>query len=235
MNAPKDDLIRMVVPKVELRKNGDGKPLLFGHFAVFNQWTEINSLWEGNFMERVAPGAFKKTISENRDSFKVLYDHGFDPTIGNKPLGPIQEVKEDSRGAYYEVPLIDTDYNRDFIIPSTTEGLLGASFRFSVMQDSWVEKEGELPKRTLEELRLYEFGPVTFPAYEAATAGVRSRADMQLWERLDNTGRGDLVRLMQEAHSGAAEGTPAVGDGEEPDDSTPFLDAAREALERSKQ
>jgi hypothetical protein len=31
-----------------------------------------------------------------------------------------------------------------------------------------------LPERTIKELRLFEFGPVTFPAYQSATAGVRS-------------------------------------------------------------
>jgi HK97 family phage prohead protease len=221
----------MVVPNIELRANGNGMPTLAGHFAVFNKWAEIDSLWEGPFLERIAPGAFAKTIRENRSSIKVLYDHGFDPTLGNKPLGPIRVLKEDDKGAAYEVPLIDTDYNRDFIVPAATEGLLGASFRFAVEQESWEKKEGEMDKRTIEEVRLFEFGPVTFPAYEAATAGVRSRADMELWERLDKKGRKDLIRLMQQAHRGAAEGTPSVEDGGEPADATPFLDQARKALE----
>jgi len=31
-----------------------------------------------------------------------------------------------------------------------------------------------LPERTIHEVELFEFGPVTFPAYAGATAGVRS-------------------------------------------------------------
>jgi len=232
--APVDDLIRMLVPRIELRaaESEDALPTLFGHFAVFDEWTEIDSFWEGKFLERIAPGAFRKTIRENRDSIRVLYDHGMDPSLGNKPLGPIEELREDDVGAYYEAPLIDTDYNRDFVIPAAEAGLLGASFRFSVKKETWEEPEdeGKLRRRTLNEVRLFEFGPVTFPAYQAATAGVRSRADMQLWQRLDEKGRADLVRLMYQAldstsEDGADEVTPrseAASPAEEPAIATPF-------------
>jgi hypothetical protein len=40
-----------------------------------------------------------------------------------------------------------------------------------------------LPERTLQELRLHEFGPVTFPAYETATAEVRSLTDSFMLSR----------------------------------------------------
>ena len=44
---------------------------------------------------------------------RVLFEHGMDPQIGNKVLGPIEDLGEDKRGAYYTVPLLDTSYNRD--------------------------------------------------------------------------------------------------------------------------
>lgn len=238
LTAPTDDLLRARLaddaPLAEVREAGDGRQHLVGHFAVFNQWTEINS-WEGRFLERLAPGSARKTIVESRQSVKVLYDHGHDPTVGNKPLGPIESLEEDARGVRYDVALIDTDYNRDFIIPALRDGLLGASFRFSVVKESWVEPEratrhnpNKLPERTINEFRLFEFGPVTFPAYEAATAGLRSAADFDLWQRLDERGRAQLLDLFRQAHGlgtpgdGAArEGTPIVeppaDNGTEPD------------------
>src|SRR5689334_6845749 len=112
-HPPKEDLFRAIMPGVELRAaSGDGGPTMVGHFAVFNQWTEINSLFEGNFMERFSPGSFKKTISEGRDGMRVLFQHGHDPMVGDKPLGPIDELKEDGEGAYYEVPLLEASYVR---------------------------------------------------------------------------------------------------------------------------
>jgi hypothetical protein len=180
---PRENLIRALMPGPEFRALEDGTRKLTGHFGVFDQWTEIDSIWEGKFMERIAPGSFKKTFRENRDSMKVLFDHGHDPSIGQKPLGPIRELAEDETGAFYEVDLLDTSYNRD-LVPALKEGLLGASFRFRVMRET-IEDEPDasehnphgIPERTIQEVKVMEFGPVTFPAYEGATAGVRSLTD----------------------------------------------------------
>jgi hypothetical protein len=155
-----------------------------GHFAVLNQWTEINSIFEGAFMERFAPGAFKKTIRENRDSMRVLLEHGHDPSIGNKPLGAIRTLREDGEGAFYEVDLLDAGYVREDILPGLEKGLYGASFRFRVIREEVVEEPKAsaqnpkgLPERTVKEAEVMEFGPVTFPAYSGASAGIRSVTD----------------------------------------------------------
>jgi HK97 family phage prohead protease len=146
-------------------------PTLVGHFAVFNQWTEINSWFEGNFLERIAPGAFKKTFAENRSNMKVLFQHGMDPQIGDKPLGPIDTLKEDRTGGYYEVPLLDTGYVPR-AVPGLEADLYGASFRFAVMREEIVDEPGVsaynpkgIQERTIQEAKVIEFGPVTFPAY----------------------------------------------------------------------
>jgi len=102
----------------ELRQNGasesDGKTLV-GHFAKFGEWAEIDSIHEGHFLERLSEGSFRKTISENRSRIRALFQHGKDPVVADKPLGPITVLREDSEGAYYEVPLLDTSYNADLI------------------------------------------------------------------------------------------------------------------------
>lgn len=158
----------------------DVMPTMVGHFARFNEWTEIDSFWEGNFMESISPGSFKKTIAENIQNVRTLFNHGQDPQIGDKVLGAIDVLKEDKEGAYYEVPLFDTSYNRD-LVPGLTAGVYGASFRFRVMKEEFTQSPKPsaynptgLPERVIKEVALAEFGPVTFPAYTSATAGVRS-------------------------------------------------------------
>jgi HK97 family phage prohead protease len=199
-SPPRENLIRAVMPGVELRSaedGGDGKTL-YGHFARFNEWTEINSVWEGRFMERFAPGSFKKTIRETRDRMRVLFQHGQDPEIGDKVIASINDLREDDEGAYYEARLFDG------LSPLVLDGLradqYGASFRFSSLREHVDQKPGEseynplgLPERTVKEARVPEFGPVTFPAYEGASAGVRSLTDeflMRCFQR-------DPVRLRE--------------------------------------
>ncbi len=152
--------------------------VLFGHFAVFDRWTEIEGM-EGHFMERIAPGAFTYTFVSERDRIRVLFQHGRDPQIGDKPLGPLQSLREDEVGGFYEARLLRTSYNDD-LIPALEAGLFGASFRFRVTRENWTAKPQRsdwnpdgIPERTIREVKLMELGPVSFPAYSEATAGVR--------------------------------------------------------------
>ena len=173
---PRENLIRMS-SDVHVDVEG-GRRTLTGVPIVFDQWTEING-WEGRFKERIAPGALTKTLAERGDKVKVLYNHGYDPQIGEKPLGKPSVMDVRSEGLYVEVPLADTSYNKDLEALIDVGALDGMSFRFGVVADEWEERDSELPERTITELRLYELGPVTFPAYEATTLGVRSRTEYE--------------------------------------------------------
>jgi HK97 family phage prohead protease len=180
----RDDLVRVELTPVTLRAaaEGDGTTM-FGHFAVFNRWTEIDSFWEGRFMESFAPRSFKKTMRENRAGMRVLTEHGRDPQVGNRALGPIDVLNEDDEGAYYEVPLIDAQDVRELVLPRLQANLYGASFRFQVVREDVNNEPGTsaynpegIPERVVREARVYEFGPVTFPAYADASASVRCRS-----------------------------------------------------------
>lgn len=171
---------RSVIALRSAASDSDGASILEGHFAVFNEWTEIDSWFEGHFMESIAPGAFSKTFRENRDNMRVLFQHGRDPQLGDKPLGPIETLEQDDIGARYVVPLLATSYNSD-LIPGLRANLYGASFRFNVVKESTNNKPAKstynpdaIPERVIREMRVMEFGPVTFPAYVSATAGLRS-------------------------------------------------------------
>ena len=151
----------------ELRAENDGDmPTLFGHFAVFNRWTEINSWFEGTSWSASRP-ELTKTIAEQRTR-SALFQHGKDPQIGDKPLGPIRELREEEEGPYYEVPLLDTAYNRELI-----PGLEGRLWSLLPLRGLRVDEDlaperssttrRRCPSDTVKEARLFEFGPVTFP------------------------------------------------------------------------
>jgi HK97 family phage prohead protease len=189
----------------ELRDDGEEMPTLVGHVAVFNEWAEISSVVEGRFLERIDPGAFTKTIKESRDQMRVLFQHGQDPQIGEKPLGPIRSLEADGNALHYEVPLLDTSYNRDLVAMLAADPpVLGSSFRFKVVRDSLERRPvrsdynpRRLPERTIQELRMQEFGPVTFPAYAGAKAGLRSITDRMLLGPAVRMDTEDLSLLAQ--------------------------------------
>jgi HK97 family phage prohead protease len=186
----------------------DGLGLMTGYFSVFDQWYGVESRWEGEFIERADPSAFTRTIAEERGQMRVLFDHGFDPTVGNKVLGPIRDLRPDAQGAWYEVPLFDTSYNRD-LLPGLKAGVYGASMRMKVLADDWNDRPERsnynprgLPERTILEASVAEFGAVTFPASPGATAGVRSTTDRyydQLRSR-DSSSYDAAVRAVEAVH-----------------------------------
>lgn len=192
---PKDDLVRAVFGRAEIT---DGRTLV-GYPVVFDTFTTINS-YEGQFRERIAPGALNRTLANNGDKVKVLFNHGMDPAIGEKPLGKASVQQVDSRGLYVEVPLSDTSYNNDLIALMRDGALDGMSFRFSVVDETWNTPKTGLPERTITELKLYEYGPVTFPAYEATTVGVRSHVDYGTWRALSDEQRRSIADLIGIAH-----------------------------------
>lgn len=152
-------------------------------FSRFDAWYEIDSWWEGRFLERTIRGAFKRTIEQRGDQVKVLFNHGFDFSVGDKVLGVPELLEERETSPHLEAGLLDTSYNRD-LLPGLRAGAYGSSFMFEVLGESW-EREPEasdhnpdgLPERTITEVRLFEAGPVTWPANPEATAGVRSGMD----------------------------------------------------------
>lgn len=167
--APKDNIRRRVEFRVSPTNDG---LTLEGYAAVFDEWTMIDS-YEGTFRERVAPGAFRRTIGQRMPVLQ--FDHGAHPLIGSIPLGRITSVTEDSRGLRIRARLSDNwlvEPVRDAIRDGAINGM---SFRFRVVDDSWTRGKDNIAERTIREVELYEVGPVVFPAYDQTTVGVRSR------------------------------------------------------------
>lgn len=207
MHSPDIDVVR-AFPVTELRAaDADdaaaAMPTMEVRFSTFDVWYEIDSWFEGTFLERTVKGAFKRTIREDLRDIKVLFDHGFDPQVGNKVLGPIETLSEESDSPVGIVPLFNTSYNRD-LLPGLEAGVYGSSFRFRVTSEKWDDEPEPsehnprgLPERTITGIRLFEFGPVTFPANPSSTAGLRCLTDSyyeRLKQRGDESAYEDAVR-----------------------------------------
>lgn len=170
---------------------GDGRTME-GYAAVFDTPTEINS-WEGNFSERIAPGAFKKTLRERKPVLQ--FDHGRDSRVGSTPIGAFTELREDEQGLYCEARLFDNPIVEPVRQAIEAQAISGMSFKFAVKRDEWRDNAGKLVKpdelgrllyepgergplaRTIKEVQLFEAGPVVFPAYSETSVGVRSMSE----------------------------------------------------------
>ena len=151
--------------------HGDGFTLE-GYAAVFNSPTLIND-WDGEYEETIAPGAFKRTINARKPVLQ--FDHGQHPVLGSLPIGSIEALAEDTRGLFIRARLLDnwmTEPLRQAINAGAVDGM---SFRFQVVRDAW-DETATPRQRTLKEVRLFELGPVVFPAYADTTVALRSLA-----------------------------------------------------------
>lgn len=144
---------------------------LTGYASVFNYPIETLESWLYGTTTYMRPGAFGNTLQEHRDEIQALYNHGHDPQIGEKPLGKPSVMREDAHGLYVEVPLDRTSYNDDIIASLESGALRAMSIGFVPERDSYNDDRSV---REIHQVRLYDFGPVTFPANRASTVALHS-------------------------------------------------------------
>jgi phage head maturation protease len=162
-------------PELIERSTAEGAPILDMKFALFNRWTEIDSPVEGHFMERIAPGAFKKSIKENMANVRAILSHGKDPSLGQTVLGKIESIKEGVDGASARVNLFRS--MPGLLLDGLRAGVYGASFRGDSIQSKvdYRPKRSDynpeaLPEITRVEIRLRDIGPTPFAAYSETSS-----------------------------------------------------------------
>jgi len=146
-------------------------------FALFDRWTEINSPYEGRFLERIAAGAFAKSIKENLANIKAILSHGKDPSLGSTVLGKITAIEEEPDAAVARVSLFPSV--PQLLIDGLKAGVYGASFRGDPIKSHVVKRPGKsdhnpegLPEVTRTEIRLKDVGPTAFAAYGETSATI---------------------------------------------------------------
>lgn len=162
----------------ELRAAADGSEELVGYAAVFNRYSQDMGGW----VEMVAPGAFAQTITQA--DIYGLFNHNPDAILGlNTAEPPTMRLEEDVTGLRYEVDL-DSDPTAEVVRAKVKRGeLRGSSFGFMTLESEWSVTEQDMPLRVLKSVRLFDVGPVTYPAYLAtqevnAQVALRSLADI---------------------------------------------------------
>jgi HK97 family phage prohead protease len=154
------------IKNVEARQAEDGTMRLSGYAAVFNDDSVPLP-----FIERIAPGAFRKTLTETPD-VRLLINHEGLPLARTKN-GTLR-LKEDEIGLYMDADLPDTQAARDLYTLVERGDVDQMSFAFRVIRQRWNEGRTE---RTLTELSLADgdVSVVTYPAYPTTTVEAREQ------------------------------------------------------------
>jgi HK97 family phage prohead protease len=158
------------MPVRELRADDDTRRIV-GYAAVFDSDADL-----GFFEERIAFGAFSRAIDEDQD-VRALWNHDANYVLGRTKSKTLT-MAEDKVGLRIEIDPPDTQTARDFVESIRRGDVDQMSFAFRAVKESWTEREGELPLRELHDVDLFDVSPVTYPAYEATSVGVRSAEDI---------------------------------------------------------
>jgi hypothetical protein len=160
------------IKNVEARQAEDGSMRLSGYAAVFNDASVPLP-----FIETIAPGAFRKTLTETPD-VRLLINHEGLPLARTKN-GTLR-LQEDETGLYMDADLPDTQAARDLYTLVERGDVDQMSFSFRVIRQKYNEGRTE---RTLMELSLADgdVSVVTYPAYPTTSVEAREqiRAAMQ--------------------------------------------------------
>ncbi len=186
-----------VVRDIETRAE-DGKLRMAGYAAVFNEPSLPLP-----FIEKIAPGAFRKTLSETPD-VRLLINHEGLPLARTK--NGTMRLYEDERGLYFEAELAETQEAKDLHTLVARGDVDQMSFAFRVIRQKWNEDRTE---RMLTEVSLADgdVSIVTYPAYPATSVEARERLKKAIAEIKE--GReitGDSLLVLQEIFGDLTEG-----------------------------
>lgn len=166
LKASKPPMVERRMFPVELRvQTDDGVKKIVGHAGVFNQLSENL----GGFREKVAPGAFAKTIQEA--DIRALWNHNIDIVLGRNRANTLS-LEEDDKGLAFRI--LPPKWADNYCETIDRGDVSQMSFAFRTIRDEWQNEEGKESLRILHEVELFDVSPVTYPAYPQTDVNVRA-------------------------------------------------------------
>jgi len=173
-------------PEVQTR---DGRPpMIVGYAAVFYDENDPGTEYPlyDDLVERIMPGAFDRAIRE--DDVRGLFNHDDSLVLGRCKSGTMR-LSVDRRGLRYEIDPPDTQTGRDLITLLQRGDVDGSSFAF-LPDDTTYRQQGDTYVVERNSVKLFDVGPVAYPAYASTEAGVRGvgnvesvRRELQDWKQ----------------------------------------------------
>jgi HK97 family phage prohead protease len=144
------DFIYKAAPLGELSDYDERNSIVKGYGSYFGNKDSDNDV--------IAKGAYQKTIKENGNRVKYLYQHNM-----MQPIGKMNELYEDDKGLVFVAEIPKTQLGKDVIelmksgvITENSVGILP------------IQKEDRGDYRELKEVKLFEISAVTLAANDQA-------------------------------------------------------------------
>lgn len=204
-------LYRISPPSALIFRDEDGEQTVEGVVVPYGQWSEVDSVMEGHFLERFAAGSLRKSFSEGFSRVKGYFAHGKSSLFDRAPVMELREAWEDGNAAYFRANLLRG--LPEWMIDGLRRGLYGASLGaepVKVERTRYPKRSQHNPQgieeRTYRELRAYDISLTPAPHYEQATVMLRSITDdLTVKELLKDPDA--LVELLRRATETEAEPT----------------------------
>lgn len=156
--------VRVMTPE------GGGNTRICGYGAVFNKRSENL----GGFREIIMPGAFDSCMDND---VRALFNHDSNIILGRTASNTLTLATDDT-GLSYDIVAPDTQMIKDMVLAPMSRGDISqSSFQFTVARDgeNWYQDDEGIVIREIHQCsRLFDIGPVTFPAYPDATSAKRN-------------------------------------------------------------
>ena len=157
--------------QIETRQNGS--PVITGYASVFYRAGVPGTEFRlgKDVVERIEPTAFDSSMRRS-DDVRALFNHDPSVVLGRSKSGTLR-LSVDATGLRYEIEPPDTQAAKDVMTSIKRGDITGSSFAFQTITDKF---ENSKPDniRMVKDVTLWDVGPVTYPAYEASTAGARA-------------------------------------------------------------
>lgn len=154
--------------------------VISGYAVMFNAETVI----AGEFRERIAQGAFTRTLREKPDVIALLA-HDYGRVLGRVSAGTLS-LREDRVGLYFSLQVDPTTPEGQTALGTVgRQDVKGCSFGFRVRAETWGDGGDRLPLRTITDVDLSEITLTAFPAYETTSASLRGDNAMAARRRIE--------------------------------------------------
>lgn len=167
---------------------------------------ESESVEMMGFVEEIQPTAFDKTLKDRSNDIVSSWNHDPNWILGRRSNKTLKLGIGDD-GLEYDVALDEDDpIHRHFARRVERRDIVGSSFTFNAVREEWTEASKKKPAlRELLEIRLFEIGPVTYPAYPQSGAQKRQAiCDVASAKIGDDADMAELGRAICRSSGGIA-------------------------------